>query len=78
MVPKQVAEQSPLPQSTTAPVHDAEVSRHSIAQGPRLHSKLRSPQPSTPSQTSVQAKSSGQVTLPESQASSPSQMTTQA
>jgi hypothetical protein len=54
-LPKQVAEQSPLPQFTTAPVHDAEVSRHSIAQGPRLHSNVRSPQPSTPSQISVQA-----------------------
>jgi hypothetical protein len=47
--------QSLPPQLTTAPVHDAGVSRHSIEHGPSPHSNVRSPQPSTPSQISWHA-----------------------
>ena len=77
-VPLHDAVHEPLPHSTTAPVHDAGVSPHSIEQEPFVQRSERSPQPSTPSQTSRHAYVSGHWTVLVSHASPPSQTTTQA
>jgi hypothetical protein len=77
-VPLHEAVHAPLPHSTAAPVHEAGVLPHSMAHEPFVQRSERSPQPSTPSQTSRHAYVSGHCTVLVSRASPLSQMTTQA
>jgi hypothetical protein len=76
--PEHVALHEPRPHSTSVPSQDAGVSRHSMEQVPFEQRKDTSPQPSTPSQTSLHEYVSGHVMVLVSHASPPMQMTTQA